>query len=85
MGQVSPPKSYLKIGNFNFTTCKGNIYGIQMSPPGTEVTGLKQGFGIRYMTSRVVKESKLEDRHLCLHKQLINVWEHFDPSQGPEQ
>ncbi len=30
MPQVSPPKISLKSGNFNFTTCKGNIYGIQM-------------------------------------------------------
>ncbi len=58
MCQVSPPKILLKSGDFKFTTYKGDIYWIQMSPPEIEVIGLWQNFWIWYVTSRVVEGSK---------------------------
>ncbi len=40
MPQVPPPKLSSKLGNFNFTTYKGDIYEIQMLSPDIQVIGL---------------------------------------------
>jgi hypothetical protein len=39
MPQVSTPKIWLKSDKVNFATCKGDIYGIQMSLPEIKVIG----------------------------------------------
>jgi hypothetical protein len=53
--QVSPPKIFLKLGNFNFTTYKSDIDWIRMSPPEMKVIRPWWNLGIWYVASRVVK------------------------------
>jgi hypothetical protein len=52
------PNILLKLGKFSFITYKGNLYGIHMVTPKTEVIGSKQIFGSWYVASRAVKENK---------------------------